>query len=129
MRAHEFITESVTNGLNVAAYALPDTYVIPELQNQDFYRQYRFGVAIAAVRSEEGNDTVYQTDKPKFKKESDWGENQIVTSYDPNIERVIDKALAKIGIKNKKIASSKHSQEMFDIHKGSPLKAFKGYPK
>ena len=56
MRAYEFITESVTNGLNLAAYALPDTYLIPELKNQDFYELYRFGLAIADVRGE-GNDT------------------------------------------------------------------------
>jgi hypothetical protein len=30
--------------------ALPNTYVIPELKNNDFYDLYRFGVAIAAVR-------------------------------------------------------------------------------
>jgi hypothetical protein len=133
MRITEFLTEQqlsdVHDALDVASLSLPSTYVIPELQNQDFYRQYRFGVAIAAVRSEEGNDSVYQTKKPQFQKETEWGENQIVTSYDPNIEKVLNKALAKIGVKSKKRVSSIHSQEMTDTNKGSPVKAFKGYPK
>ena len=54
MRAHEFITEQrldqVHDGLDVANKSLPNTYVIPELKNNDFYELYRFGVAIAAVR-------------------------------------------------------------------------------
>jgi hypothetical protein len=52
-----------------------------------------------------------------------------VTSYDPNIEKVLNKALAKIGVKSKKRVSYIHSQEMTDTNKGSPVKAFKGYPK
>jgi len=133
MRITEFLTEQqlsdVDNALEVVSLSLPSTYVIPELQNQDFYRQYRFGVAIAAVRSEEGNDTVYQTRKPKFQKETEWGENQIVTSYDPNIEKVINKALAKIGVKSKKAVSTKDSHEVQDTYKTSPVKPFKGYSK
>jgi hypothetical protein len=133
MRITEFLTEQqlsdIDNALEMVSLSLPSTYVIPELQNQDFYRQYRFGIAVAAVRGEEGKDSVFQTRKPKFQKETIWGENQIVSSYEPNIEKVVRKALAKIGVKNKKSVSSKHSHEMIDINKGSPVKAFKGYPK
>ena len=62
MRAKEFIIENslskVHDGLEVAAVSRPNTYVIPELKNNDFYELYRFGVAIAAVRGESGNDDV-----------------------------------------------------------------------
>jgi hypothetical protein len=133
MRAREFITEQklsdMHDALEVVATSLPNTYVIPELQNQDFYRQYRFGVAIAAVRSEEGKDDVLQNRNSKFKSETEWGENQIVSSYDPNLSRVLDKALRKVGVGSKKAVSTKDSREVQDTYKTSPVKAFKGYPK
>jgi hypothetical protein len=133
MRAREFITEQklsdMHDGLEVAATALPSTYAIPELQNQDFYRQYRFGVAIAAVRGEEGTDDVMNGFRPNFKAETSWGENQIVSSFDPNIGKVIDKALKKVGVSGKKLVSSKESEEVSDTNKSSPVKPFKGYPK
>jgi hypothetical protein len=128
MRAYEFITESVTDGLSVASYALPNTFVIPELKNNDFYDLYRFGVAIAAVRGEQGSsDGVQNGDEPKFRATSSWGEQQIVTSFDPNIGKVIDKALAKVGKHGKKAVSTPTSDEMDDTEYQSPMKPFKGY--
>lgn len=130
MRAHEFITESVTNGLHVAAYALPDTYVLPELKNQDFYELYRFGLAIADVRGEGNEDGVQNEFRHKFEAESDWGEHQIVTSYDPNIGTVIDKALTKVHKKGKKLVSTPGgSAELPNTDTQSTLKPFKGYEK
>ena len=62
MRAKEFITETtlskVHDGLDVVSMTLPNTYIIPELKNNDFYNLYRFGVALAAVRGESGHDNV-----------------------------------------------------------------------
>lgn len=128
MRAHEFITESITNGLHVAAYALPDTYVLPELKNQDFYELYRFGLAIADVRGEGNEDGVQNGYRHNFEAESDWGEHQIVTSYDPNIGSVIDKALNKVHKKGKKLVSTPGgSQELPNTGKQSTLKPFRGY--
>lgn len=130
MRAHEFIAESVTNGLHVAAYALPDTYVLPELKNQDFYELYRFGLAIADVRGEGNEDGVQNEFRHEFEAESDWGENQVVTSYDPNIGSVIDKALTKVHKKGKKLVSTPGgSQELPNTGIQSTLKPFKGYKK
>lgn len=130
MRAHEFITESVTNGLHVAAYALPDTYVLPELKNQDFYELYRFGLAIADVRGEGNADGVQNEFRHKFEAESDWGENQVVTSFDPNIGSVVDKALKKVHKKGKKLVSTPGgSEELPNTGKQSTLKPFKGYKK
>jgi hypothetical protein len=134
MRAHEFITEQrldqVHDGLDLANKALPNTYVIPELKNNDFYELYRFGVAIAAVRGEQGSsDGVQSGDEPKFRATSTWGEQQIVSSFDPNIGKVIDKALSKVGKRGKKAVSTPGSEEMDDTEYRSPLKPFKGYKK
>jgi hypothetical protein len=131
MRAKEFIKEqklsSIHDGLEVAAKALPNTFVIPELKNQDFYDLYRFGVAIAAVRGEQGReDNVMDGNEPNFKSESEWGENQIVSSFDPNVGELIDKALAKVNKHGKKPVSTPSSDEMDDTHTVSPVKPFKG---
>jgi hypothetical protein len=132
MRAREFINEQklsdVHDGLEVTIKSLPNTYVIPELQNQDFYDLYRFGVAIADVRGTSVDDTTNNF-KPKFQAETSWGENQIVTSFDPTVGNVIDKALKKINKGTKKVVSTSGSEEMEDTLKQSPLKPFKGYKK
>jgi hypothetical protein len=131
MRAKEFITEQklqdVHDYLDITKSSLPHSFVITDLKNQDFYELYRFGVAIADVRGTSGNDQVYNGFKPEFKSESAWGENEIIVSYDPDIEEVIDAALKKVKKSGKKEVASKHSSEMDDISKKSPLKPFKGY--
>lgn len=134
MRAREFITEQrldqIHDGLDVANKALPHTYVIPELKNNDFYDLYRFGVAIAAVRGEQGHsDGVTNGYEPEFRAESSWGEQQVVSSFDPNVGQLIDQALAKVGKSGKKAVSTPGSDEMDDTGTGSPLKPFKGYKK
>lgn len=127
MRAKEFLTEQeldhVHDYLEVVARSLPHTYTIPGLTNQDFYKQYRFGVAIAAVRGDSGKDH----EVPDFKAQSSWGEQQIVSSFDPNIGQVIDKALHKVGLSKKKQVSNPGSTEFDDTKKQSPIKPFKGY--
>jgi hypothetical protein len=132
MRAKEFIVEQklddVHDGLDIADKSLPNTYIIPSLQNQDFYELYRFGVAIAAVRGESGiKDGVQNGNEPEFRATSSWGENQIVSSMDSGVGELIDKALAKIGKSGKKSVSTPGSDEMDDTLTQSPIKSFKGY--
>ena len=132
MRAKEFITETalskVHDGLDLASMALPNTYVIPELKNNDFYDLYRFGVAIAAVRGESGDDNVQNDYKPDFRAESSWGEHQVVSSeFDKDIGNTIDQALKKVGKFGKKMVSNHKSGEMDDTLTQSPIKGFKGY--
>lgn len=133
MRLKEFLTEQqlsdVHDALDVAKLSLPNTFIITDLKNQDFYPLYRFGMAIAAVRGESGNDGVINGFKPNFEAESKWGENQIVSSFDPNVGEVIDKALKKINKSGKKAVSTSSSDEMIDTYKQSILKPFKGYKK
>ena len=132
MRAKEFIVEQklddVHDGLDVVDKSLPNTYIIPSLMNNDFYELYRFGVAIAAVRGESGiDDGVLAGNEPEFKASSSWGEHQIVSSMDPNVGELIDKALAKVGKSGKKSVSTTSSDEMDDTLTQSPVRAFKGY--
>jgi hypothetical protein len=127
MRAYEFITESVTDGLNMVSHSLPSTYIIPDLKNNDFYELYRFGLAIADVRGNSGDDDVQNEFKHDFKAESTWGEHQIVISWDPSIDKVLDDALAKVHKKGKKLVSTKTSDEIPSTSTGSPMKPFKGY--
>lgn len=131
MRAREFITEQhlakVHDALEVAALSLPNTYIIPELKNQDFYELYRFGVALADVRGSMGNPEEIDPYKPEFHAESSWGENQLVSGFDPHLGTVIDQALRKVNKSGKKLVSTPGSDEFDDTLKQSPIKPFKGY--
>lgn len=132
MRAYEFITESIIdkeNGLELARKPLPATYIIPELTNQDFYEIYRFGLAVASVRGENGQDDGVQNKKymDKYEAKSTWGEHEVISSFDPDISSVLDKALAKVDLHGKKLVSTKKSQEQPGVMHTSPVKPFKGY--
>lgn len=127
MRAKEFITEQHGTLANDVSRALPGTYTIPGLANNDFYKQYRFGVAMADAR---GHAEREKDDSESFEFDGDsvWGENMIVSSYlDPNIQQDIDYAMKKLGVSGKKLISTPKSEEAIDVSKGSPVKTFKGY--
>ena len=125
MRAHEFITEGRTGSLqDDVAKALPATYVIPELPNQDPYLQYRFGVAIAGAK---GAKKRAEDNVPKFSEKSAFGENEIVVSYGEDMGPIIADALKSMGMSGKKQISTTKSEEVNDIDAKSPVIAFKGY--
>ena len=137
MRAKEFITEQrmsdVHDLMDVAKLSLPNTYKLDQLKNNDFYPIYRFGVAIADVRRQQADENPANKGinpyKPDFHAESAWGENQVVSGYDPNLKDVAEKALRKVGKPGIKVVSTASSDEMKDTSKVSPIKAFKGYAK
>ena len=121
MRAKEFITEQRVDTLQAdVAAAMPATYVIPKLQNNDAYAQYRFGMAMAGARGqkERARDGI----KP-MEPASAWGENEIVVSYDPTVEEVIDQALKTVGLQpsDKKLISTITSDEAKDVSRNSPV--------
>lgn len=127
MRAKEFITEQHGSLTNDVSRALPGTYTIPGLPNSDFYKQYRFGVAMASARGqmERQQDSIAPN---AFASETPWGENMIVSSYmNPEIADDIDFAMREVGVTGKKMISTDKSEEAVDVVKGSPVKAFKGY--
>ena len=128
MRAKEFITEQrVALSVDIAR-ALPGTYTIPGLPNNDFYKQYRFGVALAGARGqiEREQDSIPPYN---FEKETPWGENMIVSSYmDGEVDQDIDYAMRETGVEGGKVLiSTMKSEEAVDVDKSSPVKAFKGY--
>ena len=130
MRAKEFITEQRAALSVDIARAMPGTYTIPGLPNSDFYKQYRFGVALAGARGqiERKQDSIPPYN---FEKETPWGENMIVSSYmETEIEQDIEYAMKETGVPGTKVLiSTKKSEEASDVVKNSPVKAFKGYPK
>ena len=134
MRAKEFIIEDSTmpdsdNRLSSSvARSLPSTYSIPALPNSDFYKQYRFGVAIAGARSAEQRQS--DSNGASMAPSSAWGENEIIIAYDLDTD-IIDYALNIVGLKSsdKKLISTKDSEEATDIYINSPVQGFKGYPR
>lgn len=121
MRAREFVIESSTLQPDAAA-ALPATYVIPKLQNQDPYLQYRFGVAIAKAKGSRAQDPEPKED---FGSTSAWGENQVIVSYSNSIDEYIDDALENIGLSpsDKRMISTPRSEETSTVNKTSPVPA------
>jgi hypothetical protein len=128
MRASEFITEGRTGSFtHDVGLALPGAFKIPALKNQDPYLQYRFGVAIAGAK---GAAQRAQDGVPDFDgKESVFGENEIVVSYDPKAEIWIRDALVAMGLpaSDAKRIGTQASEEAPDVVKTSPIRAFKGY--
>lgn len=130
MRAKEFISESGVTGsiLPSVQETLPATYVIPELQNNDFYTQYRFGVALAGAK---GSEQRKKDGVPPYNKDTPWGENEVIVSYAGNgvEEKFINDALKDIGISSraKRLISTPNSNEPIDTGKQSIIKGFKGY--
>ena len=133
MRAKEFIIADSTiptsdESLSTSiSRSLPATYSIPKLPNSDFYKQYRFGVAIAAARSANQRDT---HPGPNMAPASAWGENEIVVAYALDTE-IIDDALKTMGLQasDKILLSTKESEEAEDITSNSPVSSFRGYGK
>jgi len=128
VRAKEFISEgkSPEKLLPDQADALPATYVIPELPNQDPYLQYRFGVAIAAAKGKRQRD---EDGVSSMNRTSAFGENEIVVSYGNDVGPYIDDALKQMGLSGKKMISTPTSIETTDVGKKSPINSFKGYKK
>lgn len=132
MRAREFVAESRVGSIqDDVARALPATYALTKLQNQDPYKQYRFGVAIAQAKGRRGREQAGEGSVHEFAPSSAWGENQIVVSFDPNIEQWIDEALRDVGLSasDKRLISTRNSEEARDVDHTSPVKPFAGYPR
>ena len=130
MRAREFVVEGRTGSITQdVGRALPGAFKIPALKNQDPYLQYRFGVAIAGAKGakQRAADGV-----PPFDgKESVFGDNEIIVSYDPHVVDYIHDALRAMGMPPSDAVQigSMASEEMPDVFKTSPVTGFKGYPK
>ena len=127
MRAREFITEQRAKLPVEASAPMHDTYMLPGLRNNDAYRSYRFGVAMARARADLGGAG---KDLPAWNSESAMGMYGIVSGFDENVDPVIDLALKMTDIPGGKIpVSSDDSEEPVYVDSTSPIKPFKGYPR
>jgi len=111
------LVESNTGSIqkNVAD-AIPSLIAVPELQNQDAYRQYRMGLALAAARAVENGDI-------EFKNDSDWGENMLLVAQTEEGRRTIELALKLVGVRSKTMTTAT-SDEMSDTQTSSPVAKF-----
>jgi hypothetical protein len=127
MRAREFIAESRAQLPPEVSGPLHDLYMVPGLRNNDSYRTYRFGVAIARARADLGG---VGKDLPAWNQESALGKYAIIAGFDETVDPVIDAALAMSDIEGGKIAvSTRASEEPASVDTISPVRPFKGYPR
>ena len=127
MRAREFVTESRARLPVEAAAPMHDTYMLPGLRNNDAYRSYRFGVAMARARADIGGEG---KDLPAWNSESALGMYGIVAGFNETVDPVIDAALKMTGISGgKRPVSSDASEEPDYVSTRSPINSFKGYPR
>jgi hypothetical protein len=127
MRAREFMLENRARLPAEAAGPMHDTYMLPGLRNNDAYRSYRFGVAMARARADLGG---VGKDLPAWNSESALGMYGIIAGFDENVDPVIDLALKMTDIAGGKISvSSDASEEPNYVDTTSPIRAFKGYPR
>ena len=130
MRAREFITETTGSIQPAVERTLPAAWVIDKLKNNDFYTQYRFGVALAGAK---GAEQRQEDAVPEFAKETPWGENLVIVSYagrEP-LQGYLDDALHEMGLQTSdaKLVTTSKSEEPTDTGIKSTLKPFKGYKK
>ena len=128
MRAREFINEATGSIQPDVERTLPAAWVIDKLKNNDFYVQYRFGVALAGAK---GAEQRKKDDVPQFAKETPWGENEVIVSYagrEP-LQSYLDDAMKQMGLKpsDAKLVTTEKSEEPVDTLVTSTLKPFKGY--
>ena len=130
MRAREFITETTGSILPDVQRTLPAAWIIDALQNNDFYKQYRFGVALAGAK---GAEQRKEDGVTPYASETTWGENEIVVSYAGKqpLQGYIEDALRQLGISPSaaKLVTTDKSEEPTSTGKTSPLQGFKGYKK
>ena len=105
MKSKEFIRENSSGSLETGvSHAMPATFIMPGMKNQDVYLQYRFGMALASARAE-AEGTPYEL-------ESRFGENMVVVARSKEEEETLKMALKLFGTNNScsQISSSTSSE-------------------
>lgn len=116
MKSSEFLNESQTAPLSTeVSAAMPATFVMPELKNQDVYLQYRFGMALASARARNQGEIPYEA-------QSEWGENMVVVAHSKEEEETLKMALRIFGSHNSsRQISTTDSTETSDVNATSPI--------
>ena len=102
---------------NDISSTLPPTVVMPELQNNDTYEQYRYLIALAAAEAIDRNEI-------DMAQESPWNETTSVVCYAPAEEAIVNKANKHMGVSYKKISKTT-SKEPKWVNKTSPVAKFR----
>jgi len=126
MRAREFMTEGRREKLPASSRdPLEYAYFLPGIRNNDSYRTYRLGIAMARARADV--DPLAK-DMPAFTPESAFAENAIVAGAEHDPGDVINRALALTGYGGGMVnVGSRESHEPTYVNDRSPVVAFKGY--
>jgi hypothetical protein len=95
---------------------MPPTVVIPELQNNDSYAQYRYLLALASVEAIKRGEV-------EMSQQSAWNENTSVVCYSPEEFEIVNMANKLMGVTGKKISTSP-SQEPKHVNTASPVRPF-----
>lgn len=85
---------------------MPATYAFPELANNDPYRQYRYGIALAAAAAHDYKD---------FAQKTSIGASLVAVARSSEEERIIQLAARLMGVKSHLI-STPHSEEPKDTN-------------
>lgn len=114
MKIKEILSEGGTGSLTTGvARAMPTTWELPNLTNQDPYLQYRMGLAMANARSGKHLDT-----------DSAFGENMSIIGYTDADNETVKLALKQMGQKyasGARSISTQKSEEATDVYKSSPV--------
>jgi len=114
MKIKEILSEGGTGSLTTGvARAMPTTWELPGLPNQDPYLQYRMGLAMADARSGE-----------PFDSQSAFGENMSIIGYTDADNETVKLALKRMGpeyAKGARSIATRKSEEATDVNKISPM--------
>jgi hypothetical protein len=126
MRAREFVIEARREKLPPGTRdPLEFAYFLPGIRNNDAYRTYRLGVAMARARA---NVDPTARDMPAFTPESAFAENAIVAGSEHDPSDIVAQALEMTGYGGGMVnVGSRDSHEPKAVNEKSPVVAFKGY--
>lgn len=116
MRLHDIVESSAPELPDNIERTLPQTAVIPELPNQDPYKQYRYVVALASAKAKENGEV-------EFDATSTWNEALAVVAYSDAELEIIELANKMMGVSSEMISKSP-SIEPDDTHTVSPVMKF-----
>jgi len=121
MRAYEFINEGAALPPE-SGDPLKYAYTIPGLNNATPYRNYRFGVALARARSEQGDDGIVDN-LPEWELETTFDDNALVVGFTDGVGELIDGALKMTDIKGGKqlVTPDEESHEPDLVNVRSPV--------
>ena len=98
-------------------HTLPPTFIMPTLQNNDSYKQYRYSLALATAQAVAKKEVIFTAD-------STWNENTAVVCYVPEEEAIVRMANKLMGVPSVEISKTP-SHEQPDVNKTSPIQGLK----